>query len=195
MVGRKTPNDSVGIPPRQDRSSESDSGHGILRTRLAEKIVREQVGKLLGDRLHVCSTGDDGRSRRSGKRNKTIPGGLDETATLEGHVEEELRVAFAGKRPETSTGTTGGNDDVEAGNFADGAERIGGVVAEGGGDMDGGGHGQRGDCAWGEEGGFRAETGRAWSWGHEAGCDSSTRTVLMLWTKVKEYESPSARDI
>lgn len=89
-------------------------------------------------------------------------------------------MAFTGEGPETGAGATGGDDDVEAGDFADGAEGVGGVVAEGGGDVDGGGHGEGGDGAGGEEGRFGAEVGGAGGGGHEAWGDCASRTVVVL---------------
>lgn len=80
--------------------------------------------------------GDDGSSGWSGEREKTVPGGLDETTSLESDVEKELGVVLARKWPETGTSSTSWDNNIEARDFTDRAGKwLRSVVAQGGGSM------------------------------------------------------------
>lgn len=131
MVCGEGTDDGGGIASREDGSGEPDGGHRILRARFSEEVRGLEVGELRADGLPVGRACDDGGAGGGGEGEEAVPGGLDEGAPGEVDVEEELGVVFTRERPETGACAAGGDDDVEAGNFAlrerEGAER---VVAE-----------------------------------------------------------------
>lgn len=120
VIGGKGANDGIGVALGENGGGETNGGHGVLGTRLGEEVVALELGELALDGLGVGRTGNNGHAGGTSQGDKTVPGGLEHGAAREGDIEQELGVVLAGQRPETGTGTTSGDDDVETGNLIGG---------------------------------------------------------------------------
>ena len=69
------------------------------------------------DAPDVRGASHDGETVWAAEGQQTIPGRLNQAATLEGHVEEELGMVLPREGPQARTSASGRDDHIETGNF------------------------------------------------------------------------------
>ena len=76
------------------------------------------------DALFVRGASHDGETVWAAEGQKTVPGRLNQAATLECHVEEEFGMVLPREGPQARTGASGRYDHIETGNFTNGSKGI-----------------------------------------------------------------------
>ena len=99
MVGRKHPDDRIGIAALQQKRRQPNRWRGIAPDRLGQHLVRIEPGKLLHDRVAQVLVGDDPEPLARRQRLEPLDRLLDHALRA---VERQqlLGPALAAERPE-----------------------------------------------------------------------------------------------
>lgn len=139
VIGGERTDDGLGVALGENGGSQTNGSHRVLGSGLGEQVGAFELRELALDGVGVGRAGDDGHARGTGEGHQTVPGGLEQRAARQVDVEEELGVVLARQGPETGTGATSGDDDVEAGDLklGRGVERQLGAGGAHGGELGG----------------------------------------------------------
>ena len=103
MIRRETPQNILGVAPREDGRSKSNSCHTLVGAGFREEVAGEDVWERVTHGIAVDAPGVDHHAA-----------GLGRGTAAEGKVEEEFGAALRREGPEARSSTTSRDDSVES---------------------------------------------------------------------------------